>query len=632
MKSTRESVTTIATEVNDMQAHMLAMQSRIQRLEAPYSNTGPYLMESAGTSALSTALAAHEKRLADRFTNSSPQVLELNTSGSSPEFHSDENGHADHKLQRDLVRKEKRRNSHIVHKSFYKSWLFDVSVKTVETDFSNLRHNQVKTTASETNGVVMTTTYELRCKIPYLMRGIVLDHQLPSMPYAYNGGISMQMRTYNIVPNDAPILEACDNFDFDEVRRLFDSGLASPYDQDKDGYTLLDVVIQQLYDPSRRHESASFPRALQIVDILTQFNPRTSWFRTAYLIGTAAEEWAEDRETSLLRTSILRRLFESCSDIVIEDCYLPITLSNADTPEVNFALYQDFFSFYATPTGDHCEFLESDFNMLQDPEAHMLRCALECGIKPTQYIAFDSPCRPWTCSFGSYSLLETIFRADRDHVKVCCMKRLSMFIDYFGWNYPFSPNIKDPNRLPYTAFSPFPPPADYAIRLGCQDIWVAALEESKLNDDDIYDATDDFRFTGFLELFDGIQYATIEENQTEFVHALCHGHLSWMTGVIVRDWVRYQLVWMLGYVMLSRPSAELPHLDILRHFEDLINEVNCALSRRSTPGSWADANQKPLVPMVDFDLPVRYFQSEELNGHFLFWYSRYRKQRGEVIN
>jgi hypothetical protein len=53
-------------------------------------------------------------------------------------------------------------------------------------------------------------------------------------------GLNVFVRIYGIVPLDAPIFEACRKGDVVDMRRLFDSGLASPFD--KNGHwTLLKV-------------------------------------------------------------------------------------------------------------------------------------------------------------------------------------------------------------------------------------------------------------------------------------------------------------------------------------------------------------------------------------------------------
>ena len=49
------------------------------------------------------------------------------------------------------------------------------------------------------------------------------------------------LTSYNVVPPESPIFCACDDRDIDEVRRLFDEGLASPFDVAPNGETPLHV-------------------------------------------------------------------------------------------------------------------------------------------------------------------------------------------------------------------------------------------------------------------------------------------------------------------------------------------------------------------------------------------------------
>ena len=44
-------------------------------------------------------------------------------------------------------------------------------------------------------------------------------------------GFNILLRTYGIIPNDAPVLQACKKGDVVEMQRLFDNRLASPFDR-----------------------------------------------------------------------------------------------------------------------------------------------------------------------------------------------------------------------------------------------------------------------------------------------------------------------------------------------------------------------------------------------------------------
>jgi hypothetical protein len=54
-------------------------------------------------------------------------------------------------------------------------------------------------------------------------------------------GVNIFMRTYGIVPSNAPVFEACESGDIVGMQRLFDSGLASPFDHDERGMSLWEV-------------------------------------------------------------------------------------------------------------------------------------------------------------------------------------------------------------------------------------------------------------------------------------------------------------------------------------------------------------------------------------------------------
>ena len=59
----------------------------------------------------------------------------------------------------------------------------------------------------------------------------------------YDPRICRSFRTYNIVPQDAPIIKACERFDYLEVQSLFEAGLPSPLDTDKYGRSLVNIVL-----------------------------------------------------------------------------------------------------------------------------------------------------------------------------------------------------------------------------------------------------------------------------------------------------------------------------------------------------------------------------------------------------
>jgi hypothetical protein len=54
-------------------------------------------------------------------------------------------------------------------------------------------------------------------------------------------GLNIMLRTYGIVPFNAPVFEACETGDTIEMQRLFDNRLATPFDKTESGFSLWDV-------------------------------------------------------------------------------------------------------------------------------------------------------------------------------------------------------------------------------------------------------------------------------------------------------------------------------------------------------------------------------------------------------
>ena len=68
-----------------------------------------------------------------------------------------------------------------------------------------------------------------------------------------NSGWQFNLRTYNIRPNDSQVFKAIRDGSLEQFQNMFDSGLASPFDCDEDGLTLLHVSNNhnRIYDYCR---------------------------------------------------------------------------------------------------------------------------------------------------------------------------------------------------------------------------------------------------------------------------------------------------------------------------------------------------------------------------------------------
>ncbi|KAF8251520.1 hypothetical protein K440DRAFT_658625 [Wilcoxina mikolae CBS 423.85] len=59
--------------------------------------------------------------------------------------------------------------------------------------------------------------------------------------------ISVGLQCINVIPGDSPIWQAVDRCDLSTIRRLFDRGLASPFDRNDNGYTLLHWLMERRF-------------------------------------------------------------------------------------------------------------------------------------------------------------------------------------------------------------------------------------------------------------------------------------------------------------------------------------------------------------------------------------------------
>ncbi|RHZ62494.1 hypothetical protein CDV55_102551 [Aspergillus turcosus] len=84
-------------------------------------------------------------------------------------------------------------------------------------------------------------------------------------------GWNFSIRSYNVIPDDSAIISHCEDGNIEEIQRLFDNRLASPFDCDEEGRTLLHMaadygqvevckfLLQNGADPTAREASGLTP-------------------------------------------------------------------------------------------------------------------------------------------------------------------------------------------------------------------------------------------------------------------------------------------------------------------------------------------------------------------------------------
>lgn len=250
--------------VDEMHGHMLAIQASVDAI-GECSRLGAYLITpDTLQAAVSKALRSHENGLTRHSgdTNTSTRIVELNM---DPQY-LHESVPEDEERRRIRPRRRNRGRSCTIYESNHKFWLFDDLVKSMERYSVPDRVPGETLFTWETPVTETIITYDIRIKIPCFARVFPFEiHRSSMTPLS---GLIMHT-TYNVIPSSAPILKTCWESDVKEARRLFDLGLASPFERDELGWTLLDQDLWNMYfSKEGRQRSATYEKAVELIAFL----------------------------------------------------------------------------------------------------------------------------------------------------------------------------------------------------------------------------------------------------------------------------------------------------------------------------------------------------------------------------
>jgi len=150
----------------------------------------------------------------------------------------------------------------------YKTWFGSVIMQTISTI--------PQTSCPEIHASDQTTEskYHAVNLLPHRFisnRGLFI--QISPGTFPRGSSFDMQLRLYNIIPDDAPVFQACIGFDVASLRNLFRSGQASPFDRRATySESLLDVIFDTTLH--RIREYGAYPsqklvqRQKEILDFL----------------------------------------------------------------------------------------------------------------------------------------------------------------------------------------------------------------------------------------------------------------------------------------------------------------------------------------------------------------------------
>ena len=105
-------------------------------------------------------------------------------------------------------------------------WLVDITIETQEEPPKISQSRPAEYSVSDCLIVVRRSIHPY-FRVPFFQHRVIFQYQ--TSPWPYSNSFAMQLRTYNIVPQNWPIFEACCNLDLLRVRELLGTRSASPF-------------------------------------------------------------------------------------------------------------------------------------------------------------------------------------------------------------------------------------------------------------------------------------------------------------------------------------------------------------------------------------------------------------------
>ncbi|KAL2071793.1 hypothetical protein VTL71DRAFT_13028 [Oculimacula yallundae] len=495
-----------------------------------------------------------------------------------------------------LVRRDK-----IVYRSMFRTPLFDIEIETREVQRrprSDQDSSQTALSKFEPTMSQRFTKYHVRIKIPFWKGGMTYQSGNSGMVYA--GNLCKSLRLYNTVPEDAPILQACERLDLAEVQRLFDNSLASPLDCDEHARPLFEIVNYQLLYSTQIDVEKGFELLKFLFCCLGgQVNASDSFHNMMMvahyspiptdLIG---QPWLGD---------LCRLLLRHCSEDPFTGTseYMNIDISKSAIYSVLCGQQQWLFDNTVTIEfpGFENYFFETDLGILTDPEGCKLQAALSAGLDYAPLLTRNLRSYPAVVDHEGqiHTLLYLAFMGEEDTFRVCVLNRLVILLQHG----------MDPRRVCQTFLfigAKYKMPSEqvsctaFAGLLDLSDLWKSALAKARLDDYEVQDIFNEDQYAGVPELLDGVvEYTSRYEQQKQFIEELRRGIFPEDIDVFHKTLLKACLALE---VELGVDCDDL---------HDLMDEVFSVSRQYTMPGKWNDGEAIDLIPGRDYKLPGKLF-------------------------
>ena len=336
------------------------------------------------------ALKQHNDELhrQDEGGGTTSRITEDDTNGeyseSSGTHRENDSGHASKCDSQTITRRGK-----TIYKTSFRCRLFDIDITTSEIEYKNCGDTSDWTpTHTQTKRV---TKYDFRMRT--FSRKLGLTYQSGNPAIFYDPGLCPSFRTYNIVPRNAPIVKACQRFDYLEVRRLFEAGLASPLDQDEYGDSLVNLINFEFFDDKEKVAN-KLVSAINLLKLLVDCLGGELG-QLHYLFAILEQAHGETKVDTLASyAEVLRMLIMHTSEDPFESSYEPVAifidLDFTQTPVYEVIVGQQKWWIDLDPRTTNPEvfegyFVENALMMVKDIPGQSVKTALSESLSYLPY-------------------------------------------------------------------------------------------------------------------------------------------------------------------------------------------------------------------------------------------------------
>ena len=431
-----------------------------------------------------------------------------------------------------------------------------------------------------------------------------------------------KLRVVRVYTHDSAIWKALTSFDFDEARRLFLSGDASPFMECEQGYSLIDSLLTgvcwRLNDQLGDLEISNATKLLQFligVEGRGAARIEQGWFRSV-LIGA----FEEKRDLECVN-QVIHLILNNASENLLGGVSSRVDLDNAQHPTIKLITQQNIWpvdlDFQGIVESSHWRrIVENQRFMLEDPNGDRLSELLSTA---TSYDPLGS--RPWERGYEKpiCSLLHIASTTRNIEIKECCKARLRILLSTPDCHklmafetMEFEKSISVQSEQPTDSYEFRHYIGRYAIRHRCRSLLEEVLHDIGWGDFEISEFFDRETFYCVPEFLDGqIVFESSRQTLGKLASDLCEGAYTHYSEREITG-LAYHLVFILNHIA----SGKYYYYEA-DELEMTIKAAKVAYLTRQTPGCWPDEEKITLVPGIDFEVGFTCEREIMLGYHFI---------------